>query len=151
MAYLQKFYKNPVLEGTGTAIIGKSSEVFAKGDPVSIDTDGFLIYSTAGSKIIGFSLEDVTMSATNGTVAKYCPQWVPSLGVKMVYKSDQDCTQTDVGAYADLVGTTGATQINLAAGATGQFLVLAFNPDGLGDNYVVVEVAEPQTLGFAQS
>lgn len=148
---LQKFYKNPVLEGTGTAVIGKNSEVFSKGDPVTIDSDGFLIYATAGTKVLGFSLEDVTMTSSNQTVAKYSPQYVPALGVKMIYLADQACTQTDLGQYADLVGTTGATLMNLNSGATGQFLVEAFNPDGLGDTYVVVSVAEPLQYAFAQA
>lgn len=148
---LEKFYRVPMLEGLGTAVIAKNSEQFSKGDPITIDSDGFLIVSTAGDKVLGFSLEDYTASSDNQTVAKYCPQYQPALGVKMIYQADQNCIQTDIGAYADLVGTTGAIKMNLSAGATGQFLVEGFNPDGLGADYVVVSVAEPQQLGFAQS
>lgn len=152
MAYLEKFYRNPLLEGTGVAVIGKNSEQFTKGDPVTIDANGFLIVATSsGEKILGFALEDKTCASDNQTVAKYAIQYVPALGVQMIYQADQDCVQTDIGAYADVTGTTGAIRMNLSAGATGQFIVLGFNPDGLGDSYVVVKVAEPQELAFAQS
>lgn len=147
---LEKFYRDPILEGVGEPIIGANSEQFTEGDPLSIDADGFLIVATTG-KIIGFAKESRTMASDNETVAKYCPQYVQARGVEMVYEADQNATQTDVGAYADLTGTTGAIKINLAAGATGQFIVLGFNPEDLGDNYVIVKVAEPQELAFAQS
>ena len=70
----------------------------------------------------------------------------------MIYGSDQDCTQTDIGAYADFgTVTTGAYALNLAAGGTGTMFVLGFDPDEESDDdAVVVEVAEPQILAFAQ-
>jgi hypothetical protein len=148
---LEKMYRNPLLLGTGYPVLGKNSEVITAGDPVSIDSDGFLIASVAGGKVLGFAIETKTMTSTNSTVALYCPQYIPADGVWMLYQSDQACTQTDIGAYADITGTTGAFYIDLAAGATGQFFVEGFNPDGLGTSYVVVRVAEPQVSAAAQS
>lgn len=132
--------------------IAKNSEVFSKADPVSIDSDGYLIVSTAGAKVYGYAMEDFTAASDNQTVAKKSPKVCDPRRVRMVYTSDQACTQTDIGAYADLTGTTGAIQMNLAAGSTGQFLVTGFDPDKDGSTTkVVVEVAEPQVYAFAQS
>lgn len=132
--------------------IAKNSEVFAKADPVSIDSDGWLIVSTAGAKVLGYSTEAFTAASDNQTVAKKFPKCVDVRKCQMVYTSDQACVQTDIGAYADLTGTTGAIQMNLSAGATGQFLVIDFDPDKDGSTTtVVVEAAEPQVYAFAQS
>lgn len=149
---LEKMYRNPLLLGTGYPVIGASSTTFTSGDPLTINSSGFLAVATSsGEKILGYAIETKTTTSDNETVAKYCPAYVPADGVWMLYQSDQACTQTDVGAYADVTGTTGAIYINLAAGSTGQFFVEGFNPDGLGTSYVVVRAAEPQVLGFAQS
>lgn len=135
-------------------IIGNNSEAFATGDPVNIDSNGHLIVATAGVKVIGFATDTVTMTSDNETVAKVKPNYIPAQpGVLMVYTADQAAVSADdIGEYADLTGTTGAIQMNLTAGATGQFLVRQIDPEGDGDtDLVVVETAEPQTAGFAQS
>lgn len=132
--------------------IAKNSEVFAKADPVTIDSSGWLTVATAGDKVFGYSTEDFTAASDNQTVAKKSPKCVDVRKCQMVYTSDQACVQTDVGAYADLTGTTGAIQMNLSAGSTGQFLVIDFDPDKDGSTTkVVVEAAEPQVYAFAQS
>lgn len=147
---IQRFYKGRQV--IGQPIIANNSEVLAVGDPLSIDANGHLIYAAAGTKVIGYCMEAKTHTSDNETVAKYCPQYIEAEGVSMLYESDQACTQTDIGAYADVVGTTGATYMNLNAGATGQFIILAFDPEGESDtDLVVVKVAEPQTSAFAQS
>lgn len=147
----QNFYTDPTLLGEGYPIIGKNSEAFAKADPVTIDANGFLIVATAGDRILGWCLQDVTMSASNQTVAKVKPAYVPALGVQMQITADQACVQTDVGAYADISGTTGAINVNLSAGTSGSLFVWGFNPDGAGDTEVIVSVAEPQDLAYAQA
>ena len=145
-----KFKRDESNKGVGYPIIGDSSAQFQIGDPVYIDGDGFLALATAGSKILGYAVEDVTMSATNETVAKVCPKYIYAEDVEIEADSDQACTQTDIGAYADLgTATTGAQNLNLAAGATGQFLVLGFDADDT--DKVIAVVAEPQKLAFAQS
>lgn len=148
----QKFYKvspDVALESAE----GLNSAVFAKADPVTMNSDGYLIYATAGSKVLGFSVDDVTMAAANNTTPHVRVNYIPAIpGVQMQYTADQACTQTDIGAYADLVGTTGATQINLSAGSTGMFYVKDFDPNQDGTTTeVIVETAEPQTAAFAQS
>lgn len=151
----QDLYKDRLHPGMGVPIIGANSVQFTSFDGVYADSNGFLALATAGSKILGFARQDVTLASDNQTVAKVKPSYLPHHGMLLVYGADQACTQTDIGAYADYgTATTGAFNLNLAAGATGQFLVLGFGTD-INPNYastdVVCEVAEPQVLAFAQS
>jgi len=150
---MQKFHRVPSLIEHGYPVLGTASTSVSVADGVYIDGNGYLTIVTTSSKVAGFSNETKTFAATNATVELYKSQWIPWLGVLMVYGSDQDCTQTDVGAYADFVTiTSGSQALNLLAGTSGQFLVLGFDPDGESDNdAVVVEVAEPQQLAFAQA
>lgn len=150
---MQAFYIDPELQGTGYPIIGINSGANNIADAQYADANGFLAVATTSSKILGFSVVSSTNASDNQTVAKLCPGYVPALGTQMVYTADQACTQTDIGAYADLATvTSGAQVLNLAAGATGQFFVLGFDPYLTGDTTaVVVETAEPQVLAFAQS
>lgn len=150
---MQRFLQEYTKSDMGYPVIAANSTTFSKADPLTINASGFLIVATAGTKIIGFSLEDVTTTSTNQTVAMYCPQYVKAQGVVMAFTADQAAVQGDVGGYADLSGTTGAIQINLATGATGQFLVLGIGPldNGTTTTEVAVTVAEPQDFAFAQS
>lgn len=146
-----KFLRDPLEAGSvGQPVIGDDSVQFSVGDAVYIDSDGFLALATTSSKILGYCIEDVTMAADNTTVAKKCPMYVYAEGVEVEIDSDQACVQTDIGAYADLgTVTTGAMVLNLSAGATGQFFVLGF--DANDTDKVIVTVAEPQKMAFAQS
>lgn len=150
---MQQFFNDPIQLETGYPIIADNSGAFAVGDALYIDGNGNLVVVSTSSKVLGYANEDKTVDSDNETVDKYCPQYIPALGVQMLYGSDQDCTQTDIGAYADMgTVTSGSQELNLAAGSTGQFLVLGFDPFKESDNdAVVVEVAEPQVLAFAQS
>ena len=150
---MQKFRHDPDLVGSGFPIIAINSGSLNEADAVYIDTSGWLAVVGTTSKVLGFSLEKITIASDNQTVDKVKPKYAPWLGVQMVYGADQDCTQTDIGAYADMgTATSGSQELNLSAGGTGQFLVLGFDPDDESDDdAVVVEVAEPQQLGFAQS
>src|SRR3990167_5280236 len=143
MATLQLLHKVSGATG-GTPVIGANSVTFSQGDPVLISATGFLELATAGSKIHGWCLEDSVMASDNQTVAKVTPLYLNERNVRMIMESDIDCTQTDVGAYADIKGTTsGAFQVDLLAGATGSLLVEAFDPYGTSTNtQVVVCVAE---------
>lgn len=150
----QKFLTDPAGLGRGYPIIGATSVQFTHADAVYIDSSGFLALATAGSKVLGYYCgQGETMAATNQTVKKVCPDYVYAADVEMVYGSDQACAQTDVGAYADFgTATTGAFELNLSAGATGQFLVIGFDPNGDGTTTdVVVVVAEDQRAAFAQT
>lgn len=150
---MQRFFQLPNPAGNGYPVIGGNSQAFANADAVYIDTSGFLDVVTTSSKVIGASLHDATMASDNQTVALIKPLYANWLGLVMVYTADQAATQTDLDAYADFGTTTsGAQVLNLAGGATGQMHILGFDPyDEDDDTDVVVEIAEPQQLGFAQT
>lgn len=151
---MQRFHRDPAGLGIGYPILGLNSTQFSKADPVYIDSNGYLTISSTTNKVLGYYTgQGETMASDNSTVAKVCPNYVYALGVEMVFGSDQDCTQTDIGAYADMgTATTGAFELDLVAGSTGQYLVLGFDPeDESDDDAVVVICAEPQQLAFAQS
>lgn len=149
----QRFLNDPAGFGVGYPVIGGNSAAFSYADAVYIDTSGWLQVATTSSKVLGFALDTVTMASDNQTVAKVCPKYVYADGVLVVLGGDSACTQTKVGEYADLVTTTSGSQVlNGTTGATGQFFVLGFDPEGDGTTTdYVIRVAEPQTFGFAQS
>lgn len=152
MAAFSQLRAANTLEEQRADTIGKNSEVFAVMDPVSVDANGFLIVATAGVKVLGYCNKAVTMASDNQTVAKVKPPYLPAEGRVMLGESDQAWTQTDVGAYADLTGTTGSMQLNFLAGSTGQFYVMEGDPLGTGSTtQVAFTVAEPQTSASAQS
>ena len=138
---------------TGYPVIGVNSQAFATADPIFIDTSGWLTVVTTSSKVLGFSKDNRTMSSTNQTVAAVKPLYTPWLGVVVVITADQAVTQTDLAQYADIgTNTSGAMILNFVAGATGQFHCLGFDPNADGSTTLaVVEVAEPQQMGFAQT
>lgn len=150
----QKFYQvePDVPHVPDKQLIAANSEVFAVADPVTW-ASGFLEVCDAGDKVMGFADEAFTAAADNQTVAKKAPKVIPARpGVIMQYTSDQAAVATDMGLYADMSGSTGAIQINLAGGSSGQFIVVGYDPDQDGTTTeVLVEVAEPQRLAFAQA
>lgn len=119
-----------------SVVIGKNSEAFTKGDPVFIDSNGYLARATAGTMIWGYVLETVTMASDNQTVAKLRPKVQPAFGVDVRIDTEAagELVQSDVGEYADIVtSTTGATTISATPGTTAaQFMVKDFDPDRLG-------------------
>lgn len=149
---MQKFFGDSKDRGRGYPIIAVNSGSLDVADALYIDSNGFLAVVSTSGKVLGYSNEEVTIASDNQTVAKKKPAYTPAMGVRMIYGSDQDCTQTDIGAYADFgTVTSGSQELNLAAGSTGQMLVLGFDPaDESDDDAVVVEVAEPQVLAFSQ-
>lgn len=151
---MQKFHTDPLGQGIAYPVIGINSLDLAVADAVYIDTNGWLALATTSSKIFGFSTDNIdALESDNQTVDFVKPSVVPAMAVLMKYGSDQDCTQTDIGAYADFgTTTTNAFEVNLTAGGTGQLFVLGFDPDDEDDDdAIIVEVAEPQRLAFAQS
>lgn len=150
-------WRNDLNRGTQASHIGGNSVQFSLNDAVYADTSGFLAIATTTSKVLGFSAQNVTCAAANQTASNPTrPLFLPYHGVHMLITADQAGAATDQDAYADLVTTTtGAQVLNLAAGATGQFYVHDFNPhrDGIvtATTDIVVSIAEPQELAFAQS
>lgn len=119
-------------------------------DPVYIDSNGFLAPATAGGKIIGvFADADITATSDNQTVLQAKGRYWPiNDDMEFEITADQACTNTDCGAYADLAVAAGAYTLNLAAGTSGQFLVLDF--DATTTTLVRVTCAERQQDAFTQ-
>ena len=123
-------------------------------DFVIINSSGFLNKPAAGDKIQGFFMGAATdATADNQTVGlvkvKYCP-----VDQNTVFEltADQACTQTDLGAYADIIVSTNAITCNLAAGSSGQLEVIDFDPNRDGTTTLVrCVIAEPEALAFAQA
>jgi len=152
----QRFLRDVAGLGRGYPVIGANSEQFSHADPVYINSSGFLAVfaQSTNPAVLGYYCgQGETMSSTNQTVAKKCPDYVYAHGVEMVFGADQAATQTDVGDFCDMgTSTTGAYQIDLAAGQSNEksFFVLGFDPDGDGTTTdVVVVAAQPQHLGYA--
>lgn len=123
-------------------------------DFVTIDGDGFLKQAAAGEKIQGVFCEDsVTAASDNETVDQVKGKYAP-ISEDMVFEltSDQDCTQTDVGAYADIAVSGGAITANLPAGTSGQLEIIDFDPEREADNDKIrVKVSERQSDAYAQA
>ena len=151
---MQNFFNEDIHRlRAGYPVIGVNSAAFADADAVYLDTNGFLALATTSSKIYGYAKQVATMASDNQTVAQVKPTYVIALGLAMVYGADQAGTQTDIGAYADFgTVTSGAFELDLAAGATGQMLVVGIDPYRTSTTTdILVEVAEPQNFAFAQS
>ncbi len=122
-------------------------------DPVVINATGFLERAAAGQKIQGWFMgARVVAAADNETVAQVKGYFQESSDEQMItLEADQACTQTDVGAYADIAVAAGSVTVNLPAGVSGQLEVVDFDPERTGATTIVVcKVAEPQYLAFAQ-
>lgn len=151
----QRVYSDRLNPGLARGIVGANSVAFAEGDAVLADGSGWLALATTSSRILGVCRQTVTVAATNQTVALVRPDYISHHGLLMHYGSDQATTQTDVGAYADFgTVTSAAFELNLVAGTSGQCFVLDFNFNaaaGTTTSDVIVEIAEPQPLAFAQA
>lgn len=146
----QYFFRDPGNVEVLTPVIGKNSEAFKIGTPVTIDSSGFLAGCTSsGEKVYGICIEDKTCASDNQTVAQYKPLVVDAQDVIIAYSTSGTLAQTDVGEYAD-VATNSSGAITMGnPGATGQFLCTGINPDDTTMGYF--RVAEPQQYAFAQS
>jgi hypothetical protein len=101
--------------------IGKNSEVFAYGDPVTVQS-GLLSVTTGLQTIVGISVKTQTMASNNSSVAKVTPGYLP-IGVNDLYlmgtNSDMTGNATDAGTYYGLsTGGTGIVQVDKTTGAT---------------------------------
>ena len=134
--------------------IGKNSEAFADGDPVTRES-GYLTVSSAGDRVDGMCVEDKTCAADNVTVAKYKVGFIPA-NMNDKYEADLSAGSvyaSCVGFYANLTGTTGAVQIDQAtlSATTGQFRITALDPRGESSTTrVLVSPAELSALAYTQ-
>lgn len=146
---MQDFFRANKGYKRGQPIIAKNSGVFAKADPVGINSDGFLETVSAGQKIIGYAIEDKTCTADNQTVAKYKPEYVYADGVEMIYNANADFSDAYLAGeqYKDFgTVTSGAFQLARANITGGQMKVIGFDPFGESDNDLVICVASEKVL-----
>jgi len=155
---MQRFLREIPDQKMAYPVIGKNSEVFAPADPVCIDSSGWAdVLTTPGTttQVYGIAIANETMAAANQTTGgKVCPQLIYPTNVEVIYGSDTDCVQTDIGAKAHFTAgsATGAFVVDLLAGGDGPVMVAGFDPYNESDNDAVVVVfAEPQYLGFVQA
>ena len=151
----QRFLRDSAAFGNGYPVIGYDSIVFYVADAVYIDSNGFLNTASTSSKILGYAVENITMSSTNSTVAKVCPKYVMAEEVEMVYPASGAITQTMVGEYAVFSAATAGAQTiayNTTSATVGQFLIVGFDPAGDGTTTdVVVRAAFKQSDCYASS
>lgn len=165
---MQGIYRIHGEEKVRPPVVALAAEVFKVNTPVVKNSSGQLIVATVGSKIWGYCREDVTpiasneggtMQTTNPAAVGYCPRVIEPDNVDFWADADQAWQLTDNDAYADIASiSAGVVTLNLAAGSTGQFAVLGRLADFSGDpalvgdtTKIIVRVAEPQDLAFAQS
>jgi hypothetical protein len=124
----------------GGKVIGKNSEAFTAGDPVTI-ASGLLVVAGTTDTIYGIVQKTQTMASNNQTVDKVKPVvLVPDLGYQFLMGTNSDLAATNVGTYYKLTAaTTGAVQVDVSAGAmTGTARVVEctavdpFNEGGTG-------------------
>jgi len=147
-----RIVQGPDTSNTQELILANSASL-DYGDFVVIDASGFLNRAAAGEKIQGYYVEQrKTVTADNQTVAQVKGRWEPNIDqVVFELTADQAATQTDVGAYADIVLSGTTILANLAAGASGQLEIIDFDPNRDGTTTLVrATVAEPEKLAFAQ-
>lgn len=103
----------------GGQVIGKNSEAFTAGDPVTIDASHGLAVAGTTDKVYGFVQKTQTMTSDNETVAKVKPVvLVPDLSYEFLMGCNSDLDPlTSVGAYYKLTAaTTGVVQVDVTSG-----------------------------------
>ena len=152
---MQDFFRANNGYKRGQPFIGKNSGVFAKADPVGVNSDGFLETVSAGQKILGYANENKTCTSDNQTVAKYKPEYVLADGHEMIFNADADWSDAYLAGeqYKDFgTVTSGAFQIARANITGGQVKVIGYDPFGESDNDLVICVASEKFLdAYAQA
>lgn len=125
----------------------KSSTTINEGDPVSLEDDTAIV-STAGLAIHGVAMETVVNGAGGTETIKI------QCGKDIVYKIDNDNdTNTFAGAgygagkYYDMIGTTGAVQIDTssASATAGQVACIDEAPDASDTSIGLFKINSAET------
>jgi len=132
-----------------------NSTILNIGDPITFDTDGFIILASAGLRIEGVAKHYVSVAADNETVAEIKIQYEVA-DSKDLYEMDASAavTATNRSMYGDVTGTTGAIQLDQASLAddTGQLRLHEIDPYGDGSTTrVLVNIAELERLSHTQN
>ena len=121
--------------------IGKNSEAFTIGDPVTI-ASGLLSVAGTTNTVVGIAVKTQTMASNNQTVAKVTPGYIP-INTDDLYlmgsTADFTGNATDGGTYYCLTAaTTGTLRVDNAGANTGASRVVEiiqvdpFNIGGTG-------------------
>jgi len=119
--YGAELYKSPTNEvNYADNILGKNSEVFTQGDPVSISSGVLAVIPNGTFAVVGIVAKTATMTSTNVTVAGVKPLYIPlDQDYVWLMGTNYDLTGgTSEGIYYELTGTTGAVQVDVSTGAT---------------------------------
>ena len=137
--YGASLYKSAQMEANiSYDTIGKNSEAFTAGDPVTISSNVLLVAGTTDT-IVGIVQKTATMASNNQTVAKVTPGYIP-IDINDTYlmggNTDLTSTASDSGKYYQLIAAaTGAMQINTSGvqATTSRVVeVLEVDPFGIG-------------------
>lgn len=124
-------------------VIGKNSEAFTAGDPVTVDSSHGLKVAGTNDSIVGVAAKTVTMASNNETVAKVMPGYTP-ISVDDVYLmgTNGDMATNNLtapGTYYELIAaSTGAMQIDQASAgaqtsaANRVFEIVEVDPNSVG-------------------
>jgi hypothetical protein len=143
---MQKLLHDPAGLGRGFPILGVASGVFTHGDPVYIDSNGFLNVASNSSGILGYYVgPGETLLSTNATVDKICPDWVPARDIVMSFPALRAITQTDLGTTADFsTYTTGAYVVDPDTASDDTVYIVGFDPDDTDQVFVIAANVHPQ-------
>lgn len=102
----------------GGRVVGKNSEEFTSGDPVTISS-GYLQVAGTTDAVYGIVVKSQTMASDNQTVDQVKPSvLVPDMSYEFLMGTNSDLAVTSVGTYYKLTtATTGAVQVDVASGA----------------------------------
>lgn len=155
---MQQLYRVFGDERVRDPVIGANSEVFKDGTLVSKNSSGFLIVATAGLRIWGICRSEVTMSASNQTVAMVKPIVVEVSNITMSMLGDQAVVAGDLFKFADISTVSNGLQTVAVSTATtsGQLAIENLQTDvdnspGVPAFQLLVKVAEWQDLAYAQA
>lgn len=101
--------------------IGKNSEVFTSGDPVTVASGLLKVVAAATDAIVGVVAKTVTMASDNQTVAKVQPGYTPAdegSTFFMLTNADLTGNATNAGTFYGLTGATGAVLVDVTSGVT---------------------------------
>ena|SRR3990167_10906885 len=117
--YGAELFKSPNLgENYDSSFIGTNSEVITRGAPLSL-VGGFVIVNSGTMSTVGVATATATMSATNQTVARVKPSFIPiDQEYDFLMGTNADISATNVGVYYQLTGTSTTIQVDITYGAT---------------------------------
>jgi hypothetical protein len=143
-----------------------NSEAVVIGQGIKLDTDGYAVAATVGAKLMGIAAQVVdekgiavdpdagtlhtyTVESDNETDKKYKVGVYVSKDLLFANDASADLAQTNVGQFFDLSDKDTINQ-GTASDTSGQFQLIALDPDGDGDaSKGLFKIAESQLDPYA--